>query len=207
MPCGFPPLTHHPPYPNKNMAANSCCCAKRDEPGDANRRGFLAQALAVLCGGFALLIPAAAGALAFLNPLRQKSTSGQFMRLAALDVLPSDGTPQKVPVVADRIDGWNRYPLEPIGAVFLSHKNGKVSALQVVCPHAGCSINYESASGGKFFCPCHAASFDLAGKRTDATSPSPRDMDSLEVEIRNKNEVWVKFQTFALGKSAKVAQG
>jgi menaquinol-cytochrome c reductase iron-sulfur subunit len=168
----------------------------------------LGQALAVLCGGFALLVPAAVGAVSFLNPLRQKSQSGQLMRLAALDLLPSDGTPQKVSVIADRTDAWNRYPAESIGAVFLRRNGDKVTALQVICPHAGCSINFEgSVKEGKFFCPCHAASFDLSGKRTDATSPSPRDMDTMEVEIRNKNEVWVKFQTFGLGTAKKVALG
>ena len=173
-----------------------------------NRRGFIGQAVAVLCGGVALLVPAAVGVAAFLNPLRQKSQSGQFMRLASLDVLPDDGTPRKVPVIADRTDAWNTYPAEPIGAVFLRRTGGKVTALQVICPHAGCSINFEgSAAAGKFFCPCHAASFDLAGKRTDPTSPSPRDMDTLDVEIRNKNEVWVKFQTFGVGTAKKVAQG
>jgi Rieske Fe-S protein len=168
----------------------------------------LSQAAAIVCGGVAMFVPAVAGIVAFCNPLRQKSPSGQFMRLASLDVLPEDGTPQKVSVIADRTDAWNHYPKEPIGAVFLRRVGKKVDALQVVCPHAGCSINFDaSAKGGKFFCPCHAASFDLAGKRTDATSPSPRDMDTLEVEIRNKNDVWVKFQTFGLGTATKVALG
>ena len=164
--------------------------------------------MAVVCGGFALLVPAAVGILAALNPLRQKSQGGQFMRLASLDLLPDDGTPRKVPVIADRTDAWNRYPAEPVGAVFLRRTGGEVQALQVICPHAGCSINFEgSGASGKFFCPCHAASFDAAGKRMDQTSPSPRDMDALEVEIRNKNEVWVKFQSFGVGTAAKVAQG
>jgi len=146
-----------------------------------------------------------AGVVTFLNPLRQKSQGGQFVRLASLEAIPQDGSPLKTPVIADRTDAWSRFPAEPIGAVFLRRSNGNVAALQVICPHAGCSINYDAA-GRKYFCPCHAASFDLAGKRTDATSPSPRNMDSLEVEIRNKNEVWVKFQTFGVGTAKKVAQ-
>ncbi len=32
-------------------------------------------------------------------------------------------------------------------------------------------------------------------------------MDSLEVEIRNNSEVWVKFQTFDVGTAKKVASG
>ena len=192
----------------QNSTSHSCCCGKHAPAEGDNRRGFIAGAVALVCGGAALLIPAAVGVAAFLNPLRQKSQSGQFMRLAALDVLSDDGTPRKVPVIADRTDAWNTYPAEPIGAVFLRRTGNQVEALQVICPHAGCSINFEgSAKQGKFFCPCHAASFDLAGKRIDATSPSPRDMDTLEVEIRNKNEVWVKFQTFGVGTAKKVALG
>jgi menaquinol-cytochrome c reductase iron-sulfur subunit len=192
----------------QNTPSNSCCCAKHAAPSGEHRRGFIAQAAAVSLGGVSLLIPAAVGIAAFLNPLRQKSPSGQFMRLASLDVLPEDGTPRKVPVIADRTDAWNRYPSEPIGTVFLRRIGKDVKAFQVICPHAGCSINFESSGKeGKFFCPCHGASFDLAGTRINRPSPSPRDMDILDVEIRNQNEVWVKFETFRLGISKKMVQG
>ena len=191
----------------QNSPTTPCCCAKVTPSADENRRGFLRKSAALVCGGIALLIPAAAGVVAFLNPLRQRSAGGQFMRLAMLNVLPEDGTPRKIPVIADRTDAWNRYPAEPIGAVFLRRVGDGVAALQVICPHAGCSISLEgSGSDGKFFCPCHAASFNLMGERTDVTSPSPRNMDTLDVEIRD-NEVWVRYQTFCLGTAKKVAQG
>jgi Rieske Fe-S protein len=189
-------------------STSSCCCHRDETPsGGETRRGFCGQAAAVVFGAVGLLIPVATGVAAFLNPLRQKSQGGQFLRLASLDVLPADGTPRKVPVIADRTDAWNRFPAEPIGAVFLRREGERVEALQVLCPHANCSINFESSpKGGKFFCPCHAATFDLSGKRTDATSPSPRNMDTLAVEIRNKNEVWVKFENFRMGIAAKIVQ-
>jgi Rieske Fe-S protein len=176
------------------------------------RRGFLAKLFAVAGGSAALLAPTALGTAVFLNPLGQKGQSGDFRKLTTLDALPEDGSPMKVSVIAERTDAWNRFPNESIGAVYLrkNMKDGhaEVEALQVVCPHAGCSIMYESGEkGGKFYCPCHGASFDPAGKRTDAVSQSPRDMDSLEVEIRNAQEVWVKFQSFATGTARKVAQG
>jgi menaquinol-cytochrome c reductase iron-sulfur subunit len=177
-----------------------------------NRRGFLAKLFAILGGGIALLAPAALGAVSFFNPLRQKGQAGAKFKLASLDMLPEDGAPMKFPVIAERVDAWNRYPNESIGAVYLrraGEKNGKpaVEALQVVCPHAGCSIMHEPGEkGGKFFCPCHRASFDLSGVRTDDPSPSPRDMDSLEVEIGNGGEIFVKFQTFSTGTSQKKAQ-
>jgi menaquinol-cytochrome c reductase iron-sulfur subunit len=172
------------------------------------RRGFLRKALAFFAGSLALLTPAAVGIVAFLNPLRQKSRVSGFIKVTNLDALPADGSPQKFPVIADRTDAWNFFPNVPVGAVFLRRAGkDRVEALQVVCPHAGCSIGVEAAGNEKkYFCPCHAASFDLAGKRLDADSPSPRNMDSLETEIRN-NEVWVKFQNYRTGTANKIAQG
>ena len=97
----------------------------------------------MVCVSELAFLPRRRRLLAALNPLRQKSQSGQFMRLASLDLLPEDGTPRKVAVIADRTDAWNRYPAEPIGAVFLRRSGGDVLALQVICPHAGCSIGFE----------------------------------------------------------------
>ncbi len=184
----------------------SCCCSAEKPAG--NRRGFFARAAALLLAAGSLLVPVITGIIAFLNPLRQKSQAGERMRLTSLAVLPEDGTPRKFPVIADRTDAWTRFPNEPIGAVYLRRMGeDHVQALQVVCPHAGCSVQYEtSANGGKFFCPCHAASFDLDGKRLDETSPSPRDLDTLEVAIENGTEVWVKFQSFETGIAKKVAK-
>ncbi|MBN2475763.1 MAG: Rieske 2Fe-2S domain-containing protein [Pirellulales bacterium] len=172
------------------------------------RRGFLAQAISLVLGTVTLLVPAVVGIVSFLNPLRQHGQAGRFMRLTSLDVLPEDGTPRKFPVIADRTDAWNRFPNEPIGAVFLRRvKPDKVEALQVVCPHAGCSIQYEATDdGGKFFCPCHSASFDLSGKRLDETSPSPRDLDTLDVKVESDGEVLVKFQSFETGTAKKVVK-
>ena len=191
-----------------NPPSNSCCCCGGPGAAGESRRGFFASLAAVLCGAVGLLVPAVAGLAAFLNPLRQKSAAGTFRKLAALEMLPEDGTPRRCAVIADRTDAWNYYPNEPIGAVFLrlDPASRVVQALQVLCPLAGCSITFQaSAEGGKFFCPCHAASFSLSGERLDATSPSPRDMDALDVEIRNHTEVWVKFENFRTGTARKVA--
>jgi nitrite reductase/ring-hydroxylating ferredoxin subunit len=161
--------------------------------------------LAVLMGAVALAVPAAAGVVSFLNPLRQKSAAGKFLRLATLETLPEDGTPRKFPVVMDRTDAWNHFASEPVGAVFLRRTDKGVEALQVVCPHAGCYISYDEQNK-KLYCPCHQASFALDGKRTDAQSNSPRDLDTLEVELRNDHEVWVKYETFRTGTPQKVAE-
>jgi Rieske Fe-S protein len=177
------------------------------EPGVLldRRRGFFAKALALLIGAAAYTVPAAAAVVAFLQPLRQKGQAGQFLRMTSLEMLPGDGTPRKFPAIMDRSDAWNRFPQEPVGAVYLRRgQEGKPEAIQVVCPHAGCFVEYD-ASNNNFLCPCHNGRFDLQGKRLGATSPSPRDLDTLEVEIRNASEVWVKFQSFRTGVPQKIA--
>jgi Rieske Fe-S protein len=188
-----------------------------NSPSLHERRGFIGKITALLAATVALLTPAAVGIVAFLNPLRQKSQIGGFIRLTNLEAVPEDGSPQKFSVIADRTDAWNFFPNEPIGAVYL-RRTGKdrVEAMQVICPHAGCSIMVEKKVSGTisekvpdtfFFCPCHGAGFDLSGKRLDATSPSPRNMDSLEVEIRDNSEVWVKYQKFITGAANKMVSG
>ena len=147
---------------------------------------------------------------AIIHPLRQKGQTGQSVRLGSLDTLPTDGTPVKSTVLMDQVDAWNRAANQPVGAVFLRRVGEKVQAFNVVCPHAGCSVEYKeeldpstNQKTAKFFCPCHVASFDLTGRRTDATSPSPRDLDELTVELKGP-EIWVQFQNFQVGIPSKV---
>jgi len=179
-----------------------------DEPAAEPRRGFVLKGIALLLGAAAYLTPVVVGVVSFLNPLRQKRQAGQFMRLAMLDALPTDGTPLKATVTRDRVDAWNRFANQPVGAVFLRRvAAGEVRAIHVVCPHAGCFVAFDPAKKG-FFCPCHNASFDIEGKRTDATSSSPRDLDTLEVdpERLKQGEVWVKFENFRTGTAEKIAE-
>jgi Rieske Fe-S protein len=190
------------PSPSASIPETSAC--------NAGRRSFLAKVNALLFGAVAYAVPVAAAVLAALHPLRQKGSGGTFRRLATLETLPPDGTPRKFPVVAERIDAWTR-SVEPVGAVYLRRTGpSEVEALQVVCPHAGCTVEFkqittdDGARMAGFSCPCHKAIFDATGKRLQAKSQSPRDLDTLAVEIRNDREVWVQFQSFKLGTPEKV---
>ena len=173
---------------------------------DGNRRGFLAASATVILAGAAYATPAVAGLVAFLNPWRQKSQAGQMVRVASLAALPVQGAPQRFPVIADRSDAWNYYPAEPIGVVFL-HRTGEneVVAFQSICPHAGCMVTWNEKTDG-FYCPCHAAYFDINGDRTEKSSMSPRNLDTLDVEIRDGKDVWVKFEKFQTGTPDKIVK-
>lgn len=169
------------------------------------RRSFLYQATTAVVGAIVGLFPVLAGLAVFFDPLGRKAKGGNWVKVALLDAVPSDGRPIRVPVVTARKDAWNLYPPEPIGSVYLRRAEGETPvAFTSVCPHLGCSVDYKPAQN-HFLCPCHNSEFTIEGNRTDpAQSPSPRDMDTVEVEIRNGNEVWVDYQNFKGGVADKV---
>jgi menaquinol-cytochrome c reductase iron-sulfur subunit len=174
-----------------------------EPPTTPDRRDFVKKAGAIVVGGVAGLIPAAASITVFLTPLGRKSQTSDFIRVTSMDSLPADGVPRKFSIIADRSDAWNKSPQVPVGAVYLRRTpENKVEALNVVCPHAGCFVDFVPGKQA-FFCPCHNSSFALDGRIADPKSPSPRGLDSLDVEVRNEAEVWVKFQNFLAGRHEK----
>jgi Rieske Fe-S protein len=176
----------------------------KQDPKNQERRNFFAEGASVVVGGLVSLVPVAAGARVFLDPLRRKSGKGApAIRVASLDALPPDGVPRKFPVIATRTDAWNK-STAPIGAVYLRRTpEGTVTALNVVCPHAGCFVDFVTEKSC-YLCPCHNSTFGKDGAVTDAKSPSARAMDSLEVEVRGGREIWVKFQNFKAGHAEKI---
>lgn len=169
-----------------------------------DRRNFLTKAAAIIIGGIVAVVPPLAGLFVLLDPLRRKSEGGGAVLVASLNALPASGEPRKFPVLATRVDAWNRTPNVPIGAVYLQRlKDNKIRAFNVVCPHAGCFVDFRPAQG-HYHCPCHDSSFSADGKVLDPKSPSPRSLDDLPVEIRNGTEIWVKFQNFRAGTHDKI---
>ena len=151
-----------------------------------------------------MVAPLASGVMVVLDPLRRKSEKGGPLLVTSLSSLPEDGQPRKFAVVATRADAWNRNPAVPIGAVYLRRTGPKtVQAFNVVCPHAGCFVDFVPARQG-YFCPCHNSSFSLEGRINDPRSPSPRGLDELQVEIRNDSEVWVHYQNFLAGHEQRI---
>lgn len=170
----------------------------------APRRNFLQAMGAVIAGGLAGVAPVLAGVATLLDPLRKTREEQDMVLVTRLAVLPPDGVPRKFTVTADRVDGWTTYQNTPVGAVYLRRTpDEEVSCLNVVCPHAGCFVNVAPGAT-HFLCPCHRSRFALDGSIDDPASPSPRALDTLEVEVRNGDEVWVRFQNFQPGQEHKV---
>jgi len=173
-------------------------------PSQPDRRDFLTKAAAIVVGGACAVAAPVAGLFVAADPLRRKTESGGAVLVASLDALPETGEPRKFPVLATKVDAWNRSPNVPVGAVYLQRlAHNQVRAFNVVCPHAGCFVDYRTEHKN-YFCPCHNSSFALDGKVLDPKSPSPRALDDLPVEIRNETEIWVTFQNFRAGVHEKI---
>jgi menaquinol-cytochrome c reductase iron-sulfur subunit len=175
-----------------------------DAPLQPDRRDFISKAAAVVVGGSLAIVPVVAGLCVLCDPLRRKSEASASVLVATLSALPENGEPRKFSVLAELVDAWNRTPNVPVGAVYLQRlKDNTVRALNVVCPHAGCFVNYR-ATNNDYFCPCHDSRFSVDGKILDPKSPSPRPLDELPVEIRKGTEIWVTFQNFRAGTHEKI---
>ncbi len=177
----------------------------RDSAPDPERRGFCKRLSAVVIGAVLGVVPLASGFLMLFDPVRRRAQAGQRVRVTSLASLPADGIPRKFPVIASRTDAWNKSPDVPIGAVYLRRRGADaVEAFNVVCPHAGCFVDFKPESK-TYLCPCHNSTFELSGAVNDPKSPSPRGLDSLQVEVRN-GEVWVEFQNFRAGIAGKIPE-
>ena len=172
------------------------------EPSRSARRGFLAGIGAAAAAGLAFLAPVWSGFRVVLDPLRRTQPDPDLVPIARLAALPADGVPRKFQVLADRVDAWNTHSNMPVGAVYLRRTGNSLEALNVICPHAGCFVNL-APDRTRFVCPCHKSSFDLDGTVNDPSSPSPRDMDALDIEVRNGDEIWVRFRNFLPGRAEK----
>jgi menaquinol-cytochrome c reductase iron-sulfur subunit len=148
--------------------------------------------------GLVLAVP---GVAYLLDPLRRGgvgSSKEAFQTLTTVGQLKV-GQPQVFSVVADRQDAWVKYPIEPIGSVWLVRQpdgsKPAVVAFSAECPHLGCAVSM-SADGKNFLCPCHTSSFDFSGKRLNEVPP--RGMDTLDLELSDgaDPEVRVRFDRF-----------
>jgi Rieske Fe-S protein len=187
------------------------------DPPPPERRRFL-KFVTVALGTLWAAFLGTVGALFFIDGRNRTGRNGAFRTVARLADLPEE-VPYQVVIRDRRRDAWTLHPNDLIGRVWLVRRKGdKVDAYTTVCPHLGCSINFEPAAG-RFICPCHNGCWDLQARRiTDAAelsrlgltkNPSPRDMDSLEVrrDPTDPEMIQVDYRNFVVGIEEKKLQG
>ncbi len=173
------------------------------------RRGFLTHILAAGIGLLVGTVPVLAGLAFFLDPLMRKKAGAAgdgFLKMpVTLEALEVNGEPQLVKIIMDKVDAWNTYLQQPVGSAYLRRTDkDKVVAFNSRCPHLGCTVDYKTAEK-IYFCPCHASAFAVDGQKQNEIPP--RGLDTLDVEVRNGSEIWVKFQQFRAGPSDKIPVG
>ncbi len=171
----------------------------------ADRRDFLKAAACAVFGGACILPPVVAGITVLTAPIREAVSDGVKVKLSTLDALPP-GPPRLFAVNVERTDAWTRHERNAIGSVFLERTGERtVKAVSAACPHLGGSIEYR-AEKKDFYCPIHDSAFTASG---DVVQPSPafRGLDTLEVEVNEAGEIWVKFREFKAGMKEKIAVG
>ena len=106
-----------------------------------NRRLFLGW-LVVCVNGLIALVLAIPGMRYLLHPLGEAPKESNFLRVSPLSSL-KPGVPFQATVMDDRTDAYTKYPLGPVGGVWLvlrsedgGETNAVVDAFQVVCPHS-----------------------------------------------------------------------
>jgi len=179
------------------------------------RRTFLQWAIHGMGTVFTAVlgVPAVAYLLDARNRPARETTFRTVARLNEL--LPEN--PTEVVIRETRSDAWNLHPDDIVGRVWLiKHDNDSVTAFTTICPHLGCSVNWQPGANdprsGKFLCPCHGGKFLIDGKRIDepgSPNPAPRDMDTLQVLTPNDpadptqklvQVRYVRFKTFQAAK-------
>jgi cytochrome b6-f complex iron-sulfur subunit/menaquinol-cytochrome c reductase iron-sulfur subunit len=161
--------------------------------GDESRRGALRHLVVLGSAALGCAIAAPAAVFAVAPVKRGGGAAERWIRTVRLDQLP-EGEPKKVSIVADQRDAWTLAKDVELGAVWLVRRGDAVTALSVVCPHLGCSVN--SAPDGTFACPCHTSAFAADGARV--AGPAPRGMDALATRIED-GVVAVDFRRFRIG--------
>ena len=114
------------------------------EAVNISRRDFIKTGLTALS-----LVAAAEMGLGSILFLRARSLEGQYG-----GVITAGAVDEFVPGSVTQFAEGNFY--------LVRNEDGGFMAVHNRCPHLGCTVNWV-AEKGKFYCPCHASSFDRNG--------------------------------------------
>ena len=143
--------------------------ADNEARSQLSRRDFLRLGIGALSA--IALLEIGGASLLFMRPRSLEGEFGGMLNAGAVESFP-DGSIVEF----------------PDGRFFLIRaQDGGFLAIYQRCTHLGCSVTWE-ANDNRFFCPCHASSFDRNGDVENP--PAPRALDTFAVQISD-GAVWV----------------
>ena len=135
---------------------------KKNDGSQLSRRNFLKMGVGAL--GALALLEVGGASLLFMQPRSLEGEFGGLVKAGAVDSFPPGSVVEF-----------------PGGRFFLVRSSeGGFLAVYRRCTHLGCSVNWE-ADQNRFFCPCHASSFDVHGDVENP--PAPRALDTFPIQI------------------------
>lgn len=149
--------------PQKQPGKAEQSCQPATEP-ELTRRNFLKLGLGALSAVAALELGGVG--ILFLKARSQEGTFGGKITAGTVEDFPKGS-------VTEFEDG-NFYLIRSQDGGFLS--------VYRRCPHLGCTVDWVEAKQ-RFYCPCHASSFDMYGDFV--SQPVPRALDSFAITIRD----------------------
>jgi menaquinol-cytochrome c reductase iron-sulfur subunit len=124
-------------------------------------------------------------------PLRKTESETDWSDIGPATEFASLTAPVAKTITLERRDAWQTTASQTAVYV-LPAKDGVLQVLSPVCPHLGCSVQWQQAQD-MFLCPCHGGTFSANGERLGG--PPPRSMDTLESKVEN-GTLKVRYQYF-----------
>jgi cytochrome b6-f complex iron-sulfur subunit len=151
-----------------NVYTKNSAIMKRETPGkeqteaQLSRRDFLKMGVSAL--SLVALLEAGGAGLLFMKPRSSDGAFGGMVTAGVADSFP----PRSVTEFPD-------------GRFYLVRAaDGGFLAVYRRCTHLGCTVSWEPEQN-RFFCPCHASTFDIHGAVLNP--PAPRALDTFAVRI------------------------
>jgi menaquinol-cytochrome c reductase iron-sulfur subunit len=159
-------------------------------PLETSRRSYTGW-LVGLCGAAVSAVLSVPLVRFALFPLTARTTETKWSDAGLAADLQSSTKPVIRTITVEQVDGWRKSVSEKIVYVG-KDAAGQLRVLSDVCPHLGCSVQWQDARNS-FVCPCHSATFEANGARTGG--PSPRGLDTLDTKVQD-GRLLVRYQYF-----------
>lgn len=140
----------------------------QEEPGP--RRGFIKAGLGAIAAGYAAAI--GYPIYAYLSTPAERAA-----QTAAVTETTLDGADKLPPGSAMMF----KFGVKP--ALLIHHKDGAWVALDAVCTHLGCTVQFE-ADKDRIFCACHGGVYD-AKTGANVAGPPPKPLAAYKVEVQD----------------------
>lgn len=144
---------------------------------DLPRRTFVKLGLGAIGAGYAAAI--GYPIYAYLSTPAQRAAEASAVTQTTLDGA------DKLPVGSAMMFKFGVKP-----ALLIHHKDGSWVALNAVCTHLGCTVQFESEKD-RIFCACHGGVYD-AKTGANVSGPPPKPLTAYKVEVQDGRIVVAK---------------